>query len=236
MPSYNDNALHLKLMKTISTMTFLNNLPLTLKGGTALLFGYSLDRMSTDLDFDANRDVNLESVIAKAFASYHSENRPVLIDLNLKKHTDTVKKYMVTYGECNTDKKENLKIEMSFRRGYQESETDVINNMRIYKLPVIFDFKKMAFQDRTVARDLHDIIFIGKNYINNLNAEQISFIKNIYKNVDAIFNRYFIAYKEDDMLKDRFLEDLSDLEKLVSKKLLKNNLENKLKNNNTLTH
>ena len=236
MPSYNDNALHLKLMKTISTMTFLNNLPLTLKGGTALLFGYSLDRMSTDLDFDANKDVNLESVIAKAFASYHGENRPVLIDLNLKKHTDIVKKYMVTYGEYNTDKKENLKIEMSFRRGYQESETDVINNMRIYKLPVIFDFKKMAFQDRTVARDLHDIIFIGKNYINNLNAEQISFIKNIYKNVDAIFNRYFIAYKEDDILKDRFLEDLSDLEKLVSKKLLKNNLENKLKNNNTLTH
>lgn len=231
MPLYNDNAPHLKLMKTISESVLKNNLPLVLKGGTALLFGYGLDRMSTDLDFDANKDVNLESVISKAFASYHGENRPVLVDINLKKHTDTVKKIIVTYGEYNTDKKENLKIEMSFRRGYQESETDIINNIRIYKLSFLFDFKKAAFEDRTVARDLHDIIFISKNYTDNINIEQAEFIKDIYKNMDMVFNRYFVAYKEDDILKDRFLEDLADLEKLVSKKLLKNNLENKLKNN-----
>lgn len=229
---YNDNALHLRLMKTISETVFKNKLPLALKGGTALLFAYGLDRMSTDLDFDANKDVNLESVISKAFTFYHGENRPILVDINLKKHTDTVKKFIVTYGEYNTDKKENLKIEMSFRRGYQESETNIINNIRIYKLPFLFDFKKAAFKDRTVARDLHDIIFIGKNYTNDLNPEQVEFIKDIYKNMDMVFNRYFIAYKEDDILKDRFLEDLSDLEKLVSKKSLKNNLENKLKNDN----
>ena len=38
------------------------------------------------------------------------------------------------------------------------------------------------------------------------------------------------VYKEnnDDILRDRFLEDFSDLEKLVSQKLFKNKLENKL--------
>lgn len=216
-------------MRTIAESAFRNNLPLALKGGTALLFGYGLDRMSTDLDFDANKDINLESIISKVFAAFNGENRPVLVDINLKKHTDTVRKFIVTYGEFNTDKKENLKIEMSFRRGYLESETDIINNIRIYKLPLLFDFKKAAFEDRTVARDLHDLIFIGKNYMDNLNMEQAEFIKDIYKNMDMVFNRYFVAYKEDDILKDRFMEDLADLEKLVSKKSLKNNLENKLK-------
>ena len=187
--------------------------------------------MSTDLDFDANKDVNLESVIYKAFDSYYGENKPILLNLNLKKHTETVKKYIISYKKHDADRMETLKIEMSFRRKYRESEINVINDIKIYKLPLLFDFKINAFNDRTVARDLHDIIFIGKNYAGDLNAGQINFIKDIYKNLDAIFNKYYIAYKEDDILKDRFLEDLSDLEKLVSKRLLNNSLENKLKNN-----
>lgn len=225
-----DNEIHLKIMRTISETVFKNALPLALKGGTALLLGYGLDRMSTDLDFDANKDVNLEYVINKAFTYYHGENRPILLDINIKKHTDTVKKMIITYGEYKTDKKENLKIEMSFRSGYRESETDIVKNIRIYKLPFLFDFKRSAFENRTAARDLHDIIFIGKNYTDSLNPSQLEFLKKIYKNMDMLFNKYFSAYKEDDILKDRFLEDLSDLEKLITKKLPKNNLENKFKN------
>ena len=37
-----DNEMRLKLMRNILALSFQNNLPLTLKGGTALLFGYGL--------------------------------------------------------------------------------------------------------------------------------------------------------------------------------------------------
>lgn len=41
----------------------LANTPYVLKGGTALMFGYKLDRFSEDLDFDATKKLNLETKI-----------------------------------------------------------------------------------------------------------------------------------------------------------------------------
>ncbi|HEC25408.1 MAG TPA: hypothetical protein ENI54_05310 [bacterium] len=222
------HSIPLKLMRAISETVFKNKLPLVLKGGTALLLCYGLDRISTDLDFDANKDINLESVIHESFDLQHGDDRPVLIEMNLKKHTDTVKKYIITYRPQNIDNVSSLKIEMLLRRKFDESETDIIGDIKVYKISALFNFKRTAFKNRTVPRDLHDIIFIGKNYNNFLNAEQLDFIKNIYKNIDTVFNRFFIAYKEDDILKDRFLDDLSNLEDLAAIKL-KNSLEDKLK-------
>jgi len=40
--------------------------PLILKGGTALLFAYGLNRFSEDLDFDSNKHLRLENRIEKA--------------------------------------------------------------------------------------------------------------------------------------------------------------------------
>jgi hypothetical protein len=219
--------IHYNLMDTITKKIYKNNLPLALKGGTALLFGYKLDRMSMDLDFDANKHVKLESIIKESFSSFYGNNKLILSNINIKKDTDDVKRYVIDYKNSYNEEIFKLKIEMSFRRKFDITETNVINDKRIFKLPFLFDFKKAAFENRTTSRDLHDIIFMGKNYINALNAEQTNYIKSIYKNIDHIVNRYSEAYKEDPILKDRLEEDIITLEHIVINKL-KTITENKV--------
>ena len=55
---------HADLMRAIARS--LRDTPLVLKGGTALLFGYGLDRFSEDLDFDSHQKLNLESRIRRS--------------------------------------------------------------------------------------------------------------------------------------------------------------------------
>ncbi len=212
------DIVHYNLMDVITQKAYQNNLPLVLKGGTALLFGYKLDRMSMDLDFDANKHIKLESVIKESFTSFHGEDKLILSNINIKKDTDDVKRYVLDYKKPDNEEIFKLKIEMSFRRKFDMAEADIINDKRIFKLPFLFDFKKSAFEGRTASRDLHDIVFIGKNYADILNAEQTDFIKGIYKNIDQVINRYSEAYKEDPILKDRFVEDIISLEQIVIKK------------------
>jgi predicted nucleotidyltransferase component of viral defense system len=51
------DAAHEQLMKSI--LKGIDDTPLVLKGGTALLLAYGLDRFSEDLDFDAPHKLNL---------------------------------------------------------------------------------------------------------------------------------------------------------------------------------
>lgn len=52
---------HERLMRAI--VESVNDTPLVLKDGTALLLAYGLDRFSEDLDFDSPHKINLESHI-----------------------------------------------------------------------------------------------------------------------------------------------------------------------------
>jgi len=52
---------HYLLMTNI--VKILSDTPYVLKGGTALMFGYNLDRFSEDLDFDSTKKLNLETKI-----------------------------------------------------------------------------------------------------------------------------------------------------------------------------
>ena len=45
-------GIHQKIMQAICEVIHDENKPLVLKGGTALLLGYDLQRFSEDLDFD----------------------------------------------------------------------------------------------------------------------------------------------------------------------------------------
>jgi predicted nucleotidyltransferase component of viral defense system len=52
-------AAHVRIMRVV--VSALQDTPMVLKGGTALLLCYGLDRFSEDLDFDAPKKLNLES-------------------------------------------------------------------------------------------------------------------------------------------------------------------------------
>ncbi|MBQ69776.1 hypothetical protein CL689_07045 [Candidatus Saccharibacteria bacterium] len=97
---------HIDLMRSI--LTQLRETPLVLKGGTALMLCYDLDRFSEDLDFDAPKKLNLESKIKSSIPSNLD-----LVQILVLKNTDTVTRYRVRYRAHDVER--SLKIEVSYR-------------------------------------------------------------------------------------------------------------------------
>ena len=90
--------------------TNLCDTPMVLKGGTALLLCYGLDRFSEDLDFDSSKKMRLESRIAKAV-----EGKFSIHEIKLLKDTGTVQRLRILYSDNVTKIKGSLKIETSFK-------------------------------------------------------------------------------------------------------------------------
>ena len=85
------------IMRTIAyEITKGNNL--VLKGGTALLLCYGLDRFSEDLDFDARRKSET-SVLSDKIKDIVGENTVCLI--KTAKDTPTTTRYKLDYGAEN---------------------------------------------------------------------------------------------------------------------------------------
>lgn len=99
---------HLELMKAI--LKSIKDKPLALKGGTALMLGYGLDRFSEDIDLDVTTarkgrgTINLTSTL---------KNLDPNLNINfvkIKKDSDTVTRYTLKYDETKY-----LRIEISYR-------------------------------------------------------------------------------------------------------------------------
>lgn len=114
---------HEKLM--VNILKNLSDTPLVLKGGTALYLGYSLNRFSEDLDFDSAKKLNLLNKI-KASAPHGI----VIDDINVKKDTDTVSRYIVNYHIRDTGGKDALKMEISYRTPAPEELVTVKDGIR----------------------------------------------------------------------------------------------------------
>jgi len=169
--------------------------PYVLKGGTALMFGYDLDRFSEDLDFDSIKKLNLETKIKESLPRGFE-----IIEIKKPKDTDTVQRYKVNYTTPNG--KRRLKIETSYRK--QEISKDdyvLIDNMQIYNIDFLLDNKLKAAHDgdtpRTTARDLYDINFIVNNFSDILTPDFIVRLKEFVSDEDALFERFEDAYNED---------------------------------------
>lgn len=181
--------------------------PLVLKGGTALMMAYGLDRFSEDLDFDAPVKLNLESRISKS-VPYDV----TLIGLDRIKNTDTVSRYRLTYrvgGEQGS-----LKIEISYRNPPPDSEIRFIHGVRFTSLARLVSLKLKAAHDgdtpRSAVRDLYDLDFIARRYPavfdESLSARLLAYASN----PEAICSRYRADHEEDDLI-----SDLIDLEELA---------------------
>ena len=181
--------------------------PYVLKGGTALMFGYGLDRFSEDLDFDSTKKLNLETKI--------KENLPYgfeIIEIKKPKDTDTVQRYKVAYTTPNG--KRRLKIETSYRKQkISKDDYDLIDNMQIYNIDFLLDNKLKATHDgdtpRTTARDLYDINFIVNNFEEILTPNFIGRLKEFVSDEDSLFVRFEDAYNEDLLVNSKVeLDDL----------------------------
>lgn len=93
---------HEKLMESI--LKNLSDTPLVLKGGSALYLGYGLNRFSEDLDFDSLKKLNLLNKIKSS-----APPDIAIDDIQIKKDTDTVSRYIVHYHIQGTNIKDFFK-------------------------------------------------------------------------------------------------------------------------------
>lgn len=177
---------------------------LVLKGGTALLFCYGLPRYSTDLDYDGfNYDFNITDEIGFVFKS----NGLKLDRVNIKKDTDTVKRFMIHYDEAENNP---IKLEVSFRNmGCFNDVSDKcvrINNINTYNINYLAVNKIDAFLKRTAARDIFDVSFLLRRYPGSVNKELIGKCKN---KLDGIgLDQMENIIKNDEILKDFDCDDV----------------------------
>lgn len=117
------NTAHEKLM--VAILQNLSDTPLVLKGGTALYLGYGLNRFSEDLDFDSNKNLNLLNKV--------KESTPVgfkIDNINVKKDTETVSRYVIQYSVPKIGLQDALKMEISYRTPVPEEQVTVKNGIR----------------------------------------------------------------------------------------------------------
>ena len=126
-----------------------------LKGGTALLTCYNLDRFSEDIDLDSKNKRNITKIVDD-FCNINGYS------YTIPKDTDTTKRFMINYNNDDTKK---LKVEVSYRRtNIKETEYTKINNILVYNINELCLMKAMAYSGRDNIRDLYDICFICNNY------------------------------------------------------------------------
>ena len=172
-----------------------------LKGGTALLTCYNLDRFSEDIDFDSNN----KNKIKKIVDTYCSKKN---YNYRIAKDTDTTKRFFIHYGNIIHP----LKIEVSFRSLILNSDCHKINGIQVYSINKLMNLKLNAYNTRDTIRDLYDVTFIAKNYWHSLTPEIKSNLNESlhYKGLEHFD---YILYTSNDKLinKDKLTVDFLDL-------------------------
>jgi len=197
-----------------------------LKGGTSLMLCYNLDRFSEDIDLDAIHGGNSSHKIVTNFCAEKDYT------CRVAKDTDTVKRYMLHYG--NTE--HPLKIEISLRKkaeSFNQSELKQINGIKVYSIDTICRMKAIAYSSRDKIRDLYDVAFICNNYWDNLSEATKDIMREAVEHKGIEQFDYMIKTQKDelideDKLTDSFLKMYDKLGLLYSEdeRALLNEIEN----------
>ena len=168
-----------------------------LKGGTALLLFYGLDRFSEDIDLDAlTNTMN----ICKYIKNYDWNT-------TIKKDTPTVFKAMIDYGDKKDIGNYSLKIEISSRNKNLLNQNILkyanIDGINVYTLEELMKMKINAFANRDKIRDFYDISYYLTNNPEVFSDDMLLTIKNIldYKNLDELESLLDIEFKEHNLKK-----------------------------------
>jgi len=172
------------------------DLGLVLKGGTALAFIRGLNRHSTDLDFDTSRPVELRDWI-------DSTARSMGFDLEPASRQDWHgrQRFLANYPPLPGDTERLFKVHVRYKTPPEAGDIEVIDGIRTYKVPVLFDQKMAATSSRIEARDVFDLAFVMERYGETLRDDQIRRADSFTEDLDRLERRYKDAFKRDDVLK-----------------------------------
>ena len=173
------------------------DLDLVLKGGSALAFTRSLNRHSTDLDFDATRAVELRDTISRA-------GRALGIDLGPVKRRNwpNRRRFTAPYRSPFDVEEMTIKVDVLFRPILRSKDIEVVDGIWTYKIAAIFDQKLAATKSRIEPRDLFDLAFVLDSYGDRLSDSQIRRAHAFAENTDALERRYKNQFALDEVLKD----------------------------------
>jgi predicted nucleotidyltransferase component of viral defense system len=198
-------ALHTVVMRAVAEQ--LQDTPYVLKGGSALILTRSLNRYSTDLDFDSQIKLNLAGRIESALKNIREIE---LRSLKVVKDTDTVQRYKIHYINKQTGEDTLLKIETSFRDIPQLETIETIAGIKTYSIKALFDQKLDAATNRAEARDLYDLAFLVKHFGSQLREEQIEAVQGFTENPDQLVEQYQATFQIDEALANlTTLEDIA---------------------------
>lgn len=184
--------------------------PFVLKGGTALMECYGLDRFSEDIDLDSLRS-NVPS--SRFFGMIDSICSNEGYTWRKAKDTSTVRRAFVDYGASNRP----LKIELSLRhRTIPKEKTAVVNGILTYTISELCKLKCAAYMSRDKIRDLFDVSFIADKYYDQLSPDAKDMLAMALEYKDLGQFDYLIRTQSDPLINPVQLEDrfLSTLDKV----------------------
>ena len=209
---------HKKLM--VGILKNLLNTPLVLKGGTALYLAYGLNRFSEDLDFDSSKKLNLLNKIKTSAPS-----DVIIEDINIKKNTDTVTRYIVNYYVPKIEIKDKLKIEISYRTPAPKESIVIRDGIQFASIERLIDNKLSVEYDgehtRVKGRDLFDLHFLAKYYSKHFDKEKAERFKNFVME-NKTTELYRQDFKQDALLQfvdfDKMVDELNNFAKQMANK------------------
>lgn len=187
-----DQELHERLMWALVQI---QDLAMVLKGGTALAFTRGLNRHSTDLDFDTNRPVELRDRI-------DSTARSMGVNLEPASRVDRRgRQRFLARDPTLPGRKERLfKVNVRQKTPPEAGSIEVINGIRTYKIPVLFDQKMAATGSRIEGRDVFDLAFVIQRYGDNLRDDRVRRADAFTENLDRLERRYKEVFERDEVL------------------------------------
>jgi predicted nucleotidyltransferase component of viral defense system len=185
---------HIAVMRAV--VCGLADLPLALKGGTALLLCYGLDRFSEDIDLDGRKKVNLQNRLGVILGRVTRSH-----DIRIVKDTDTVLRLKIRYE--TTKATGMLKVEVSYRQGFMDSDIVSIDGIKTYAVARLVEQKLNALENRTTARDLYDVAFLAQRYAKDFSSAALTSALAIASDLNALETRFRPAFEADDLFADK---------------------------------
>jgi len=216
MKSAEEQQLRRQLIKDF--LDFLNSCSdlFVLKGGTALMMCYGLDRFSEDIDLDMlSSDKTVMQNILQKYCSKTGYT------FRTAKQTNTTERYILHYDDTQT-----LKIEVSHRKVASKKNIKQINGIQVYDIDTLCILKKGAYDNRMRIRDLYDLVFICNNYWDELSpVVKSGVLESLSRDVLERFD-YLIRQEHDEYIDVKKLEN-NLLELLFSLEIIKENKQEK---------
>ncbi len=210
------DRIHKKLIETI--VKGLSTKPLVLKGGTALMLAYDLDRYSEDIDYDSNTKIDLVAEVGTIMR----ENTRMQYSIKSKKITDTTSRIFVNYTTENIEE-ETLKIEVKNNLALQLEDIQNDRGFNVYSINWICQNKIDITRSRIKPRDFYDLGHISRQFKSELNEKNLRKLTHIAED-KTLHDLYRTQWH-----KDKFVREKSFEATIRALKSIKTYLQNKEK-------